>query len=132
MILIADYFIYQLDDKDYKKVPTHIIGMKLWNICEYNIFVPGTKGYLFKINGIDWDSPYITEGAKRYQTMLMEQKLNYVVVPPEAPRLPKYFIIDVDFMVNFAWNDRVDEILKPIGGRRSKINKNIENNIFTF
>ena len=41
------------ESKYKKRLPSHILGMKLWNALEYKYFIPGTKGYSFPINGID-------------------------------------------------------------------------------
>lgn len=123
---------YSKEDSAYKKAPIQIEGMKLWNTCEYEIFVPGTRGYLYKILGINWQSPNLSEGAAKNQAKLMTQKLNYVVIPTEEPKLPDYFIIDVDAMLKFAWIDRVEELLIPLGGRFCNKKSNIESDVFTF
>lgn len=123
---------YSKDESEYKRAPIQILGMQLWNDCEYAIFVPGTKGYLYKILGINWGYPDLPEKVRKIQPRLMQQKLNYVVVPPEAEKLPDYFNIDVDAMLKFAWVDRAEELLLPIGGRRCNRKSNIESDVFTF
>jgi len=109
---IARPVTFSKDEESYKKAPPQIAGMKFWNLCEYAVFVPGTKGYLFKIKGIDYEkSP---ERIRKLQGQLESHKMQYIVVPTEEPRLPEYYIIDVDAMLKFAWIDRISELLEPI------------------
>jgi len=94
----------------YKVIPAHVIGMQFWNMCVYDHFVPGTRGYLFKTRGInEFEAPQkAVENSKKIKS------LDCVVLPEEEEYLPKYFNINVDAMVKFAWTDRIEELLKPI------------------
>jgi hypothetical protein len=88
----------------------HIKGMLLWNGLEYENFIPGTKGYLFKIMGVDtFNAP------KRIIEKLSNVNVgNVIVIPEDVELLPKYYIIDTVAMMSFAWDDRVNELIAPI------------------
>lgn len=99
------------DDSEYKKVPSHSLGFKLWNSLEYEYFVPGTRGYLFKIKGLD---SFRCPDRILDNTTKISEKNNSVVLPFEEERLPEYYVIDVDGMVDFAWKKRYAELLEPV------------------
>jgi hypothetical protein len=102
---------FSKEKEEYKKIPTQILGMELWNVCEYDYFVPGTKGYLFKILSIDQSkAPKKALGMSSRMT----DKNKCVVLPYEEEQLPDYFVIDVDSMMDFCWTSRVNELLEPI------------------
>ncbi len=113
---IARPVSYSKNKKEYKKIPIQIIGMDLWNELEYNWFVPGTRGYLFKILGIDFDKA--PEKICMKEDKLKKTKMQYIVLPMEEERLPPYYIIDVEAMFKFAWADRVTELTDVV---KSKI-----------
>lgn len=102
--------------KGYKKVPYHVLGMLAWNRLEYEYFKTGTKGYLFRISGVD---PYLA--PKRVRDQIGKEDFRWITIPYEEEALPNYYQIDVAHMVNLAWTDRVNELLKPI---IHKVNKN--------
>ena len=108
----------------YKRAPIQIQGMELWNFCEYDIFVPGTKGYLFKILGIDYDKA--PDRIKGKQQEISNKQLQYIVLPIESERLPDYYIINVEEMMRFAWIDRVQELLKCAPWNNDVIQNNKE------
>jgi DNA polymerase elongation subunit (family B) len=95
---------------NYKVVPSHIHAMLLWNDLEYEYFVPGTRGYLFKIKGID---PYLAP-EKMQEKLSKYSKANSVVLPYEEEKLPEYYKIDLENMIDFCWDSRVSELLEPI------------------
>jgi len=99
------------DPKSYKKIPFHVIGAQLWNMLEYNYFVPGMRGYLFKIKGIDIMSApkHVADNIHK-----MTPKNTCIVIPYEEPRLPDYYIIDVDSMLDYCWTKRYMELLEPV------------------
>lgn len=99
------------DKSSYKKVPSHILGCELWNKLEYNYFTPGSGGYQFKIKGID---TFIAPEKVLNNSNLFGPKNNYIVIPIEESRLPNYYIVDIDFMLEYSWNKRYREILEPI------------------
>ena len=95
---------------EYKRVPPQVLGMFFWNKTMYNYFVKGTRGYLFKIFGIDY-----TKAPDKVKKLKGElEDIDCVVLPYEEERLPDFFVINVDAMMNFCWEDRVDELLEPI------------------
>lgn len=100
--------------EDYKKYPEHIIGMLNWNKLFYDTFGVGSKGYLFKIRGIDVDKAP-EDILNKYEKFFRSQnkKLNYIVVP-EEDELPEYVIVDTEAMIKFAWKDRCKLLLDPI------------------
>lgn len=108
---IARPVSYTKDKKDYKKEPIQIIGMDFWNEIEYEHFFPGTKGYLFKITGVDFNiaPKRVLEKQNQIQS---KSKLQYIVLPMEEEKLPDYYIIDVNAMLKFAWTDRINELLE--------------------
>ena len=114
---IAKPVSYAKDDSEYKLNPSHIMGMKLWNDLEYEYFVHGTKGYQYRFFGVDV-SKCPDKILKNLH--LITKKNNYIVVPYEEDGLPEYYNIDLDYCVKFCWDDRVNEILKPVLKRVNK------------
>lgn len=114
--------------KSYIKIPYQVKGMETWNKLEYKYFVPGTKGYLFRITGVD---PYIA--PKRVQKNLNKIKeFRWLAIPYEEESLPEYYKVDIESMLNVAWRDRVSEFLRPV---LPQINKKIrikEQSLTTF
>jgi hypothetical protein len=101
------------NSKVYIKEPSHVIAMKLWNRLMYSYFVPGTKGYLFRIKGVDF-SKCENKDILDEMEFVNAMKPHFVVVPQEEPILPEFFILDMEAMMNFCWHDRIKEILVPI------------------
>lgn len=115
--LVAKPVSFTKDPKSYKTIPIQIIAMQLWNKLEYNHFVVGSKGYRFKINGIDtFRAP---DKIKKNVGLLKDVK--WIVIPYEEEKLPDYYNIDVEGMLEYAWNKRVKELFDPI---MYKVNKN--------
>lgn len=96
--------------EDYTKIPPQIKAMNMWNDLMYHYFVRGTKGYLFKILGIDLNKApeKVVRNAHNYL------KQDSIAIPYEEEKLPDWIIVDVKKMMNFAWEDRINEFLKPI------------------
>jgi hypothetical protein len=103
---------YSKAKEKYKRIPPHIIGMEMWNKLEYNYFVPGTKGYMFPMIGVDTNM--ITTNQKNILDDL--PKSNYIVLPQDVETLPVHYIIDVDDLLGFSWTNRVNELIDPIRG----------------
>lgn len=95
---------------EYKRIPPQVLGMLFWNKTMYHYFVKGTRGYLFKILGINYTKA--PEKIKKLRGDL--ENIDCVVLPYEEERLPDFFDINVDAMMNFCWEDRVDELLHPV------------------
>jgi len=96
---------------EYKVIPTHVLGMELWNNLEYKYFTPGTRGYMFKILGVDtYNAPKNVVDNINFIT----KKNNNIVLPFEEEKLPSYYNVDVNDMVEFAWTTRYQEILSSV------------------
>jgi hypothetical protein len=101
------------DVNSYIKKPYQVIAMELWNNLEYEYFVPGTKGYLYNISGIDHTlAPENVLKKSRYMT----SKHKYIAIPYELERLPDYYIIDLERQLRYSWIDRQSEILRVLKG----------------
>jgi DNA polymerase elongation subunit (family B) len=101
--------------KEYKKVPEGVISMLNWNDLEYNYFEHGTRGYLFKVNGMD-SSKAPKDVIENYNKTFVSggKTLETICVPDEEARLPEYFIPDMKEMLRFHWQDRYQQLLAPI------------------
>jgi hypothetical protein len=112
--------------EQYKVLTMSIKGMENWNKLEYKTFGVGSRGYLFKINGIDLDKAP-TNIVESYNQLGIDfrTKLKEIVVPEEILNLPNYYIIDWKEMLKFAWTDRWKLLLDPL----IKLD---ENKILTF
>ena len=95
----------------YKKIPAHVEAMLFWNKVCYNHFVPGTKGYSFRINGIDIEK--CPPEAKKVVAKL-EKIGNWIVIPLDEERVPEWIALDVNYQVKSIWLDRVSELLRSI------------------
>lgn len=109
--------------EDYKKIPSSILGMFMWNQLEYEYFTTGTKGYSFPILGIDENLLPIDKKKKLVGLTIPK----CIVVPHEEPKIPDYYILDMTEILAFAWDNRVDEIIDPIKAFIFK-NKKLEAN----
>ncbi len=101
------------DLDSYLKEPYGVTAMQLWNNLEYNYFVPGTKGYIFRIHGID------NEKAPKHIRMkshLITNKNKYIAIPFEVERLPDYYIMDTAAQIKYAWDDRETEVMRVLRG----------------
>lgn len=98
---------------EYKVVTADINGMLLWNELEYDYFQPGTKGYLFKILGIDmFEAP---EHIKN-KAHILTRKNTCIVVPFEEDKLPDYYILNVEGQMDYAWDKRASNIMRVLQG----------------
>ena len=124
---IAKIVSYTNDMEEYKVVPSHILAMNLWNDLEYPYFVPGTKGYCFKIFGVD-----ISRAPNRVRDKLhkMTIKNTYIAIPFEETKLPDYYSIDIDSNLDACWIKRYNSLLEPIYSTiYPNIEDKLENNI---
>lgn len=99
----------------YKRVPPGVISMLNWNELEYKIFNVGSKGYLFKLSGIDlMTAP--PEVAEKYNKKFLAngKKLDYISLPDEEVSLPPYYVVNARDMLKFAWIDRYNLMLEPV------------------
>jgi len=98
--------------KSYKTGSQNATAARLWNDLEYEYFSAGTKGYLFKIKGIDlFKAPDIVR--EKYQKLKGYKNLNAIAIPYEEEFLPNYYNLNIEATLKFAWTDRVDGIIRP-------------------
>lgn len=105
---------------DYKVVPSHVMGMHLWNDLEYNYFDVQTKGYHYKILGVDRSKAPDRIIEKIHNINL---KNTCIVIPYEEERLPEYYVVDIENMMKYAWHDRYADLLSPIYNKIFPIEK---------
>lgn len=112
--------------KDYKSVPQGVKAMMNWNDLMYNIHNVGSKGYLFHVQGIDFDNAP-KEVIENYNKNFLAKgkKLDVIAVPEDEDGLPKFLYPNVTEMVKFSWKDRYNILLEPMGG-------DIKNTILKF
>lgn len=110
------------DLAEYKKVPPNVSGMLNWNDLEYDTFNHGSKGYLFKLAGLNQEiaSKEILDKYNK-EFVSKNRKLDVICLPDEETNLPNYYNIDIKAMIKFAWKDRVALILTPLIGTNDKI-----------
>lgn len=100
---------------EYKSMPQGVRGMIYWNNLVYKIHDTGTKGYLFRVKGIDFDKAP-KEVCDNFDKFFRSKgiPLDVIVIPEEEPRLPEYFIVNEKEMVDFSWRDRYNILIKPL------------------
>ena len=89
--------------------------MKNWNNLEYDEFSTGSKGYLFKINGIDLTKAPAAV-IKKYEDNYSSKNIPFEVIacPRNVEYMPEYYIINYKQMLKFVWQDRYNLLLDPI------------------
>lgn len=109
--LIAGSVKYSKKMEEYKQIPYQVKAMELWNDLEYSYFSNGTKGFLYRISGID-----LNLAPERVLNKLKELsvKSTSIVLPFEEEKLPEYYIVDIKKQTDFVWNDRVKEIMEAV------------------
>ena len=108
--------------KEYKVIPQGVNAMLNWNNLEYKVFEQGTRGYLFKIKGINLEkAPENVRLNYDKHFLKLGTKLEVIAVPEEVECLPNYYIIDVKSMVDFAWGDRYKLLLDPLITKKQEI-----------
>lgn len=105
---IAGAVSYSKSREEYKQIPYQILAMENWNILEYKYFVPGTKGYLFRILGVD---EMIAPKRVLDNLQKIKTQMKYAVIPYEEEKLPDYYILDLTAQKKFVWSDRVKEVI---------------------
>ena len=101
--------------KDYKVIPQGVKGCLNWNDLEYRVFDVGSRGYLYKILGIDLEKAPKNVADKYDKEFLSKgRKLTEIVLPDDLETLPNYYIIDEKEMLKFSWIDRYSLMLEPL------------------
>jgi hypothetical protein len=119
---VAKPISFTKDIEDYKKIPQNINAMVNWNNLEYHAFSHGSKGYLFKVTGLNNETAP-KEILDRFDREFLSKnrKLEVICLPDEEQSLPKYYNIDVKDMVRFSWEDRTKLLLEPLIGKSTAI-----------
>ncbi len=103
--------------ENYKKVPSHILGMLFYNmIVNDTVFKRGTGGYKFKIKII---KDKLTNDIKdKIDHMLKETNskknmIDWIVIPetPNLSEIPNFIEIDIDETIDTIWRNRVNLLL---------------------
>lgn len=119
---IAKPVSFTRDIEDYKKIPQNVNSMTNWNDLEYHAFSHGSKGYLFRVSGLNNEvAPKEILDKFDREFLSKNKKLEVICVPDEEVSLPKYYNIDVKDMVKFAWGDRTKLLLEPLIGKNTMI-----------
>ena len=108
--------------KEYKVVPQGVHALLNWNNIEYQVFDVGSRGYMFKLKGIDLEKA--PENIRlNYDKYFLKkgEKLEVIAVPEDVEKLPPYYIIDIKSMVDFTWGDRYKLLLEPLLTKKQEI-----------
>lgn len=108
--------------KDYKTIPQGVRSMLAWNNLEYKVFDVGTRGYMFKVKGINMEKApeHVRVNYDKY-FLKTGEKLEVIAVPEEVERIPDYYILDVKSMLEFAWTDRYQLLLEPLMTKKQEV-----------
>jgi len=108
--------------EEYKVISQGVKGMCAWNNLEYKMFDVGSRGYLFKIKGVDLEKAP-DEVRLNYDKHFLKKgvKLELIVVPEEVEIVPNYYIIDNKMMLDFSWRDRYNLLLEPLLTKKQEI-----------
>jgi hypothetical protein len=104
--------------------------MILWNKTMYEYFNSGSKGYLFDISGLVFENfKNMTDSTiQEINQMVLKQK-NSVCIPREVDKLPDGFVVNVNSMLEFAWNTRISRITDSLF---RNVKSDIEESILKF
>ena len=104
--------------EEYKTIPQSIRGMMFWNILEYDHFRVGMRGILVPIKSINMSiAPESFREKFNYVLMKkfdVKKDFNIIVIPEDISKIPDYYIIDIEKVLNFAIYDRVSLLLEPL------------------
>jgi DNA polymerase I len=116
--------------ENYKVVPSQVHAMILWNKTMYEYFNSGSKGYLFDISGLVFENfKNMTDSTiQEINQMVLKQK-NSVCIPREVDKLPDGFVVNVNSMLEFAWNTRISRITDSLF---RNVKSDIEESILKF
>lgn len=103
------------DLKEYKTLTQGVKAMLSFNEISYQAHYTGSRGYLFHVNGIDYDKapPQVIENYEK-NFIRKGKKLQVVAIPDEEPKLPDYYLVNVNANLKFAFTDRYDLMLAPL------------------
>jgi hypothetical protein len=101
--------------KNYKTVPQGVRAMMAFNEISYEAHFHGARGYMFRVQGIDYNvaPPEVIENYEK-NFIRKGKKLEVVAIPDEEDRLPEYYIPDVKGNLQFCFVDRYNLMLDPL------------------
>lgn len=100
--------------KDYKTIPQGVRAMEAFNKICYTAHSVGTKGYLYRVSGLDEQKAPKDVLENYYKYVAEYGKVNVIAIPDEEEVLPEYFIPDLKGNLKFAFIDRYELMLKPL------------------
>jgi len=113
--------------EEYKKVPSHVIGMLIWNeLTNSNDFRPGSKGYAFRIKVIKTklNQNLYKKIMSIVQKYSKKEEIDWLVVPEDADlsflKDIDGLFVDVESMINLVWLERIEILLEGISHLRTK------------
>ncbi len=119
-ISIARPVSFGRDLKNYKKIPQGVIAMLAFNEISYNAHVVGSRGYMFRVGGIDLDKAP-KEVVDNYNKFLAKgKKIEVIAVPDDHDFLPNYYIPDMKGNLKFSFEDRYNLLLAPLTEAKKK------------
>jgi uracil-DNA glycosylase family 4 len=106
---------YGKDLKNYKLIPQGVRAMLAFNEISYTAHYQGSRGYMFRVRGIDYDkAPQEVIDNYEKNFIAKGKKLEVVAIPDEEPRLPNYYIPDIKGNLQFVYEDRYKLMLDPL------------------
>ncbi len=101
---------------EYKNIPRGVKGMISWNNLEHETFVPGTKGLEFTITSVDIDNSPTHVHTNFVKNNFLGKKKNFtsIVLPDNVDKLPDYYKPDINHMLTYSIDDRVNALLEPL------------------
>ncbi len=101
--------------KHYKLIPQGVRAMLAFNDISYTAHYHGSRGYMFRVRGIDYDKAP-KEVIDNYEKNFIAKgkKLEVVAIPDEEDKLPEYYLLDVKGNLDFAYTARYKLMLDPL------------------
>ncbi|MEM3860529.1 MAG: DNA polymerase domain-containing protein, partial [Candidatus Micrarchaeaceae archaeon] len=109
LVARSSSFTKKLDD--YKKVPAYVVAMIFWNRAFSKVFVPGSKGYSYRVKFVNPPSD-ILNIIKQVEKEYNLSELSWITIPEGyTEKLPSWIKVDTNYMLNFAWKDRIKDLI---------------------
>jgi len=100
--------------KDYKTIPQGVKAMEAFNGICYRAHNTGSKGYMYRISGLDEEKAPKDILEKWHSYTSKNGKVPVIAIPDEEEKLPEYFIPDLKGNLKFSFIDRYELLLKPL------------------
>ena len=115
---VAKTVAYSKKSQEYKVLPQHLLGMYTWNcLVGQEEFKYGSKGKCFNVFELDLNKAskniqdnYYNIYCKKFPNTPIEA----IVIPEGIPKLPEYFIPNVEKTVKYACDDRVKTMMSGL------------------